>query len=394
MVEMAVVVLIIGLLMIPVIQIYSNYQKGQEEKTTRDNISIINAQISTYLTLTGHYPCPAKRDLPSTDPQYGKALNGTCDPGALFIPKGTCALGICWLYGTRDTNGDGTNELIVEGAVPFRELREINQSVFPDSAAFDAWGNQLTYVVTQSQAQYASSYKMDGGVIGAQDEFGQPTAGMNNDAHYVLISHGSDGKGAYTREGQLYSDCLTGNSGKDWGNCNDDFSNGVFISARTNNASGFRHFDDIVSFTKSKSSKLWDYMIDSSGNLSANIRNLNTDNVGVNNENPTSKLDVLGTPGNQGVIAVDNNVLAKDLCNKDKTFCFPLDAIAGSGFDCPAGQVLKGFWATKNTSGPQPTWDLNKNCASPIITIPNTQSDCPAGQYLHGIWSDGGLICR
>src|SRR5262249_49584427 len=112
---------------------------------------------------------------------------------------------------------------------------------------------------------------------------GGATAGPETDIHFVLLSHGRDGLGAFTPEGVLNGACPA--TGKDVENCNNDglFDNGYGLYFDQNGAqqykrlettvAGANHFDDFVYFDYTLSSDIWTKMtqVGAVGDIVTNI---------------------------------------------------------------------------------------------------------------------------
>ncbi|MGZ9097311.1 MAG: type IV pilin protein [Micavibrio sp.] len=369
-IEVAMVIIIMGIVTLPLLRLYEQYILKQRIQVTRDNIQTSSTQISFFFTNTLRYACPSDRALLPTDPNYGREFDSSCNPAAVGLSVGSCTAGngLCLVAGTRDADGDGANDPVLIGGVPVRSLKEINQSVISDTSAFDGWKTQLTYAVTLSLTNNGT-YKLYNGVIGAIDEFGQNTAGINNDGHYVILSHGPDAKGGFTAGGLQPSACGPVTAAKDNENCNND---AVFVQALGAYKSASPDFyDDFVYFTKSRSSTLWAYIFGT-----GDIYNLNTNNVGIKTATPTERLEV------NGAITTDNNVKATQLCQKDGTDCFNLDVITTTNkIRCgTADQVMTGV-----SIG-------DEICQVPVFSGTTPNVDCSPG-WVHGIKSNGDVIC-
>jgi type II secretory pathway pseudopilin PulG len=125
---------------------------------------------------------------------------------------------------------DGGDVLI--GAVPTKILG------LPDTAGEDQWGNKLTYVVTKT---YTNSFTFATPVTAGA------TVNTETNQGYVILSHGADGKGAYTaKKGIVGKACAsTSGEGADLVNCDAD---ATFKAAGMNTTPGEDFFDDIVTY--------------------------------------------------------------------------------------------------------------------------------------------------
>ena len=212
-IEVAIVMLVSAMIFVPLLNMYLVYYKQQLIEKTRHNIDFSQSLISTFSS--SRYPCPADPALGPNDPNYGlESINGV----GICIVTG----GIISVPGTRTPA-----QRVLIGAIPIRTIRLASTNVLTmsDSLSLDAWGNKLLYAVTASQTN-GVTYSSDKGQIRALDENNQPTAGIVDDGHFVVLSHGANGNGAYNQYGSLISTCSTGTNETE--NCD---ANATFRSA-------------------------------------------------------------------------------------------------------------------------------------------------------------------
>jgi type II secretory pathway pseudopilin PulG len=227
--EMAVVLIIAGILIVPLIKGLDVYFQYKDSQTTKDNIAEVNRAIAGFVQLNGRLPCPARIDATPSDPDFGEEQNcATTLPGEV---PGAIA---------------GTDTQIVIGAVPFRDL-----NIRP-SDTIDGWDNRLTFAVTKRLAIATTPPPTNPqplnvalGTIAYEDSNGISLVTPANTAIYALVSHGEKGDGAHTSEGILKSPCPTVGATVDFENCNND---SLFVSLPKDNernyADGAQYFDD------------------------------------------------------------------------------------------------------------------------------------------------------
>lgn len=371
-VEMAIVILIMGILLIPILEAYSHYIKEKRIEDTRENIAAVTSGISGFQDVQARLPCPADATLGPGAANFGKEFDVNCNPAAIGLTAaGMCTAGngICLVAGQRNLGGAAgatdANELVLIGAVPIVSIRD--QGVSERTAvANDAWGRKLTYAVTASLTR-DTTYSSYVGEIGVQDEFGNNTAGINGDAHMAVISHGEDGKGGFNESGGVNTPCGVVAAAKDNENCNRD---SLFVQSLGHyDATGAMFFDDFTQFSKAGQGSLWAFLP-----ASTDIFNLNNKNVGVNTAVPTQKLDVIGE------VRTNTASRAKKICSKTQpTKCFDVYNIQVWS-SCPlSNQVMTGF------SNGSPV------CVTPVFAPP-IDTDCGAG-WVNGINIDGSVIC-
>lgn len=370
-IEMAVVIIVMGIIIIPLFKLYEQYIIRQRLEVTRDHIMRASSEIAFFFNSEYRYPCPANRALAANDPAFGTEFDANCNPAAAGLSIGNCTPdgGLCLVPGARLVNGVAAPVLI--GALPVRSMKLRNGSQLADNTASDGWGAQMTYAVTLSQTDDAT-FNLFNGSIAAQDEFGQPTAGINNDAHYAVISHGSDQRGAFGPGGTLISPCATAGTARDHENCDNDSTFTQALGVYRGNSPDY--FDDYAFFTKSRASILWDFIPTGAG-VSTDIYNLNTDNVGVGTDSPSQRLDVAGD------VRTDNVVRGTQLCQQDGTDCFDINAITSdSVIRCPTGQVMVAID------------EANEICAAPVFAPVQPNVDCSPG-WVAGIRTNGEVLC-
>lgn len=394
-IEMAVVIIIIGTMLIPLTQLYVQYRSQQKANVTREHLEKINGLISKFQVVYKRYPCPADGSLSPGDSRYGQEINPECDPSLLgnSVALHSCAMsgGLCYGLGERDMDGVAGNDPVVLGVVPIMTLREALEG--EDTAvaySVDGWNSKLAYAVTQNQAAYTivsgnevARFKDGHGVIRAENEFGHPAAGINDDADYVLISRGPNRVAGFSLEGGVFEPCGNALTGIENENCN---FGGVFVQALRNTAPGPNYYDDSVIFGKSKSFGLW-----AENNVPNYIFNLNEGFVGVSNNTPTQLLDVIGT------IQAENNTRSDLICIKPPAtevfdpdrHCFRTDEITGPDVACP-GQVLQ---AINDLSDSNPNPKYTCKTLSFTSLIPN-QSCTGLNEWIVGFTSDGHIICE
>ncbi|MBU0799494.1 MAG: type II secretion system GspH family protein [Alphaproteobacteria bacterium] len=355
MVELAMVMIISGLMFTGVMQALYLYNKRQANDHTIEAVNTSRSSIEEYIARQGGvYPCPAPLDAAPGDADYGVA---------------NCATA------TIVTGRDGLQ--IAVGAIPITTVLPVLQNVkLSDNDTVDGWRRKLTYAVTVNLTN-TLTYTDDGGAIAVVDEYDQNILDIPGTAHSIIISHGENGVGAFSREGgevtpgacAVVSTPVTPVPGvvttivDEIENCDGD---GRFLSGLRRTSSN-SYNDDYVQFMINRQSNLWEYV------GPTQIANTNTGNVGFGVEEPEQKVHI---DGDLRAIAVN----AEELCTSSGANCFAVEKLAGTGIVCAPGTALRGF-------------DRGDSICDPIFTG-TTYTPCAAGTVAVGVSAATGLICE
>lgn len=402
-IEMAIVLLIVGLLVGPLFQLYSNYLTQQKMQTTKDHV---NQAMSAMAVSDPRYaPCPSDRSLPPNDPNFGAeqcdmTVIPNCNPGG--IP----AQGICQTAGSRDADGDGAIDRVIIGGIPRIMVDQVTgarTTILSGDAALDGWGQWLNYAVSQKVRDHTNtdgSNNFRFGVINAIDENGRPTAGVTapGDSEFVVWSSGKNGAGAYNYNGVLMAPCPALVAAgppinpRESENCNNNFT---FMQGIGNyeGANAATYLDDYVRFYFQTAGDLWAFAMRNNA-PTQHIYNLNTGNVGINTAAPVNQLDVSGpngTPGNLEATAVRINTLQTTSGEGTATLNLTTTAFPPTGICGTSGsvsQIVTG-WDARGAGG--------KLCGGATVQTPAMTIDCHAlfGNtfWINGLNTEGCVTC-
>lgn len=72
-IELAIVLVAVGLMLSIGAGIYNVYLKQKEIKDTQLNVRVVSNALADFKGRNGRYPCPAPLNAPRTDPNYGRS---------------------------------------------------------------------------------------------------------------------------------------------------------------------------------------------------------------------------------------------------------------------------------------------------------------------------------
>ena len=230
------------------------------------------------------------------------------------------------------------------------------------------------------------------GAITVHDEFSRDIVDPPQSAHYVIVSHGYNGRGGYTLEGNQVGDCdvntiaaglpsppppgsdinVAGTPGIELELENCDNDDGRFIAGLQTLVDGDEYFDDHLFFNAQTATSLW-----RQSSFDPNwLYNTNFGNVGIGTNNPLDKLSVAGALRAQTSITSDGGI-----CDPTEPGeCLNPEAIGGTAMtQCPAGQVATGI-------------ENNNLVCIPLFPAGIT-FNCPGGQFVTGFTNLGVVSC-
>lgn len=284
--EIAIGLLVLGLLATPAIQLYRLAVVERTLKQSDGHLIIIQSALQKFALRNGRYPVPAAFNLGPGVADFGREYTGAIN---------ACAMGmdtVCRAIGERDVILPAGNDPVLIGSVPFAALG------LPLRYARDGYAHKFTYAVTESMIA-AASFVDDQGAVRVVDRANTDTPGTAANAHYALVAHGKDGKGAFNLTGTLSTPCTA--AGTDTNNCNNDaiFNNNFdymgtapFIEYKRYEATaaGAQHYDDYVRFSTTTTGDTWTQTANAPDIYSRNNGNIR---IGPGPA-PTAKIEVMG----------------------------------------------------------------------------------------------------
>jgi prepilin-type N-terminal cleavage/methylation domain-containing protein len=395
--ELSMVILISGILLVPLLRLYTTYIIHKKIADTKENISEVASAMAVFNV--DNYPCPSDRSLPFGDPNHG--MDVCTVPGFTLAGVPDCNTtgaeqGICKTPGARDTLDDADtiagngNEFVLIGGIPTTWTDTSSEvKTIPGvngTNILDGWDNKLTYAVSYTSVSSGDGFtRYKNGVIAVQDEFGNATAGTNRDAHFIVISHGPDGLGSFNENG-FRRNCTIANA--DGESCDGD---STFIQGLAQ-YQGTRRYDDLSYVETDQSAGLWKGLTDSATNPSNHMQTIPMGSVGVG-LNP-GVLPGIGAPGGIAVtLDVNGTVKAEtvrtqQICLPDGSNCINaetlFDARTTAGAtrnDCPSGEVVISLGNGRVA------------CGKVNVTNMGVNIRCPAGRWVEQVLTNGRIIC-
>lgn len=396
-IEVTIGILILGILMIPTIAIYEKYRQDHIRAASETYPRAIADALRKYAILYGRYPRPARPDVASTAADFGREAPLATYPNCSATSTVVCR-----------TTPSATQTLI--GTVPFAEIG------LPREMSFDGYGRRFTYAVTESLTS-SGTFSDTGGRIAVNtgitsnhpdtpedDRF--PEGITTNNIHFVIISHGPNGAGAFTNAASTkFAPCPPAAVSFERANCD---NNSVFQEHRElafrsdlgrfvrldalksrNLANNANYFDDILAFNTTIAGADW--------------TRISTDTDVISRTNGRIQIGPNPAPGPLPVATVDvyGNVRANTL--QTQRLCDDGPGCTSAVF---SPDVIGGVHASFITSSTPPYNDSQINCGGRALTgISNANEECTysgapglAGgcippDAMAGVDAGGDIIC-
>jgi prepilin-type N-terminal cleavage/methylation domain-containing protein len=267
--ELSVVLTIISLVTVMAITSGIAVISNVKQAATTKKMAAIEDALMAYRTANDRLPCPASLTTQITDINYG------LEAGAGTGSSPVSATGVCWgasmLPKANFTSGNAA-----EGGVPVATLG------LPNDFMFDGWGNRIRYAVdvTFTAAGTFANTPIAAvcGALKVCDGQGLATStsctkSRSNGALYVLLSHGPNSQGAYSKTGLPYNGGVQNTN--ELANCHCSSSTGAatgtYNAIYVQQAPAYQatyigkdsyYFDDIVSYKERwQMRNAWDYPI-------------------------------------------------------------------------------------------------------------------------------------
>ena len=376
-VEMAIVMMIVGLVIGSVAQLYKQRIAYIQDQDTKENVrDDVTAAINNFVDTYGRYPCPASLTAARGSATYGRESADDCDPGNNLT---IAANGIETVAGLNAAR-------VRIGAVPFLELNLREQDTI------DGYGNRIIYAVSENLTRQ-TTFDPDFGQIELLDENRNAItdgAGVPY-AHYIVFSTGKNAEGAFSAAGAGGAntcDVLAINGEGE--NC--DYDDATFITAPLSQGENANDNDDIIAYSNAIARWQTPEEDPAGPPVGVDPNDIVTSDdtlvgfgVGIA-DNPEEEIDIAGVVRAQDdpytTSIEEGAILSDNICSHGSIAagtpnCFASSLIGGEDalMACPAGQYMVGIENGKI------------QCKDEFIQA------CPPGYIMEGFNSDGSIKC-
>ncbi len=239
-IELAISVMIVGLLLAGAAGAYTTYMQKQQVTRTQENINAVNDAIAAFQQENGFLPCPADPADVSAASDANPAVR-SCSAAAPPPPASVTVADLNPVV----PDGFGNNLRVRIGVVPVtvRDSTGNVRQLIPGEKAVDGWNNRIAYAVVEQSADpaRAGAVAVSSG-LKLNDSTG---AAIDTSAKYVVLSRGQDGVGAYTTSGALRRACGVGSADDENCDANDTFRS-IGLGGTRSTSDDANNFDDFV----------------------------------------------------------------------------------------------------------------------------------------------------
>ena len=374
-IELSIVLIVIGFLVSSFIELYQIQLRKKLEEQQEYKVFTIGDAIARYRTQNGHYPCPGRLNFGVSDANFAQITEYVADhDGIPSTPdEMSCSDMSASPVVTPDnfdvTEGYGvvagmSGARVRYGAVPYKELGIGKEDVI------DAYGNQFTYAVVETQAArtlstpdectntptpaYCQISLLDVDLTACDPATGicQTATDNTRPVDMVFFSHGKNGAGSFTASGVANAQlCNASLVTGDRENCDTD---AIFVTEQyTARSSSFvgQPSDDKLTYEALN----WVYIWDEITGSPETIYNRATGNMAVGLTKVDTALEKLHVANghlrveDDGNINTSGKIQTTQICDEvsGSGNCFEPEVIAGleanpKRLQCGDGMVMSG----------------------------------------------------
>lgn len=390
--DVCVFLIVLGFMLSGAVALYQSYLQQKSISQTDTALMNVTNAVNAFIATNGRYPRPASLIAVEGATDFGTEGPATppdCDDTSWRTTTGMCL---------------SPNGAVLVGGVPFQVL-----GINPD-VALDFWNQRIVYAVTLSQTDDTTYVPDGGGAITTQAinrDPADPTTpfietimdvdtGVTEIDDMLLLSHGREGRGAYSRDGQLVQACDA--SLYEGVNC--EYTHHFFRDVHPENRSwGSRslaqntdYYDD---FTRVQLSIPVDNWRRSENPLSDNFLVTQVSRIGVGTQGePFERVHIIGD------LRATDEMRSNQLCRDGAVDCFTPAMIGGDlpQMDCRA-VLPSGTPPVVRLGSGQVFCGVSVTGVTPTITgaaamrLSVTGTPCGGTQYMTGINASGVPTC-
>lgn len=391
-VELAFVVMIWGGIMAALFGMYSEYRNRIVLIETSERLQLNAEAVAAFQSSPKRYPCPSAPRLKLGDPNYGREM---CAAAAALALNTCNADGLCRVAAARDSDNDpATIDSVYIGGIPFMSMQEQAeaQNITRENAAkrraiFDGWGGSFTYAVSANLTD-DTTYDNNHGGISVLTEWGASVVQPVGSADFVIVSHGENGRGAYTQQHEMGPPCV--GAGTEISNCLHD--DAEFVNSLIYKNEGANFYDDYMYVYQAVVDGIWE----SAGAADMYYKGTGYLGIGTGLDVPAARLEVRGR-------SYVDKVRSGAMCDTAGADCFMAKLIGGTLARDTDGNVVRD--ATGISEGGMGCDDSdhiaygienNKlDCrASGYNLDAGRNVSCATGFFLRGFNTDGSPVCE
>lgn len=384
--EIAISLVMVGLVIAAIIPVYQQQRVKKNEEILKQNLADAQAAIGGFRSVYGRYPRPMQTTAVPGDLEYGHEVDRAISDA---IPLGSCANGICRFASAVP------GKVVLVGTMPFKKLE------LQETQVFDRHLNRFTYAVTEDLT-VSATFDLNGGGISIVDSVEPkippspptPLVDPSDSAHFIVVTHGENKAGAFSREGSNGVPCGAGTLNEQE-NCDGD---ATFVSAEFSR----RGFDDRVGFFSAVFPSEWQKAeLDESVIHMKRMDSIAIGASATENLNNSEQLTVRELNPGDAIILADGHVHNEFVCEDDPSNlndCFQTSLLTGTLEESAGFLRVNPLTPNRGVSchqHPTATGDFlvrmfdngQIECADEIFQT------CPAGQLIARV-VDGVIECE
>ncbi len=230
-IELSLVLAVIGLLYSLASNGYVKASDSSKRKQTLYKMAIIEDALAKFVAANDRLPCPARISLAKNDSNIGVEFSNTAADLQVDLSASLPA------------NYSASSNIVIGGSVPTNTLK------LPLDMMLDGWGNRFVYALPKAMCGVVNygvivtPYYFENQNMGLVTILDASGATRTNSAAYVLLSNGSNGYGAWPKNGGVASSIGSASANEIENSHSGGTWNAIFVSSEPSST-----FDDIVHY--------------------------------------------------------------------------------------------------------------------------------------------------